>query len=353
MRFGLGSWRAIIDSGCLPGKTRTQLCLQTQRMIGQQSLGEFMGLHIDTDAVWRDNQKKKNVIRKNGCIVNQGNNPTPEQRRQKIEENRVRYELPREKWERIELPDRRLEVRPSTAALQARLLQLRTRLEKLEAALEQRQKAAGLEVKPVSDPSEDRDPPNPLLERVVAAELRRLLLAAPRTAPHSSASGSGSSNNNKRKARNGGGSGGGKRRSGGIRAELEAELRDLVADRPKRKAAAASRLAVKAAGLLEADDEPILKMLPASDLEPAAPVTSLGEFSEQDPLNPDVDMDRDMALAYQLQYAEEASQLPLFSAASGRGKRAVPNGSAGGAGGSDEDPDFEENDFASRPKRRR
>ena len=39
MKFGVGSWNKILDSGCLPGKNKSQLCLQTQRLLGQQSLG--------------------------------------------------------------------------------------------------------------------------------------------------------------------------------------------------------------------------------------------------------------------------------------------------------------------------
>lgn len=39
MKFGVGTWTRLIDSGCLPGKNKSQLCLQTQRLLGQQSLG--------------------------------------------------------------------------------------------------------------------------------------------------------------------------------------------------------------------------------------------------------------------------------------------------------------------------
>ena len=37
MKFGVGNWSAIIQSGSLPGKTVAQLNNQTQRMLGQQS----------------------------------------------------------------------------------------------------------------------------------------------------------------------------------------------------------------------------------------------------------------------------------------------------------------------------
>lgn len=39
MYFGVGRWSKIIEKGVLPGKTNAQLYLQTQRMLGQQSLG--------------------------------------------------------------------------------------------------------------------------------------------------------------------------------------------------------------------------------------------------------------------------------------------------------------------------
>jgi hypothetical protein len=88
--------------------------MQTQRLIGQQSLGgkcdkhhkinstEFMGLHVDLERIFQDNMKKKvpNIVtnvnfskgakRKNNCIINDGDNPTKEERRKKIEENRIK-----------------------------------------------------------------------------------------------------------------------------------------------------------------------------------------------------------------------------------------------------------------------
>lgn len=43
MRFGIGNWKDIMESGCLPGKTNAQLNLQTQRLLGQQSTaGDFI-----------------------------------------------------------------------------------------------------------------------------------------------------------------------------------------------------------------------------------------------------------------------------------------------------------------------
>ena len=39
MKFGVGRWKEIMESGCLPGKNPSQLSLQCQRIMGQQSLG--------------------------------------------------------------------------------------------------------------------------------------------------------------------------------------------------------------------------------------------------------------------------------------------------------------------------
>lgn len=62
--------------------------MQTQRLLGQQSLGDFMGLQIDLQGVFNDNMKKQVPLRKNNCIINTGDNPTKEERKRRIEENR-------------------------------------------------------------------------------------------------------------------------------------------------------------------------------------------------------------------------------------------------------------------------
>eukprot|EP01017_Pseudomicrothorax_dubius_P049554 TRINITY_DN9229_c0_g3_i1.p1 TRINITY_DN9229_c0_g3~~TRINITY_DN9229_c0_g3_i1.p1 ORF type:complete len:213 (-),score=38.03 TRINITY_DN9229_c0_g3_i1:23-661(-) len=103
-RFGVGRWKKIINSRCLPGKTIGQIYMQTQRLLGQQSLGEFMGLHLDLESVFRDNMSKRGVLRKNNCIINTGDNPTREERMRRIEENRKRYGLDIETIRSIRLP---------------------------------------------------------------------------------------------------------------------------------------------------------------------------------------------------------------------------------------------------------
>lgn len=58
MKYGIGKWRRIQKSNCLPGKTIAQMNLQTQRLLGQQSLAEFMSLHVDLEKVFKENQEK-------------------------------------------------------------------------------------------------------------------------------------------------------------------------------------------------------------------------------------------------------------------------------------------------------
>lgn len=105
-KFGIGKWSRIIRSECLPGKSIGQIYLQTQRIMGQQSLGDFMGLHIDIQRVFIDNGKRQNVTRKNNCIINTGDNPNKLERQRKIRENGIKYGLPPGAVQCIRLPKR-------------------------------------------------------------------------------------------------------------------------------------------------------------------------------------------------------------------------------------------------------
>jgi hypothetical protein len=67
--------------------------LQTQRLLGQQSLAEFMGLHVHMDKVFGDNAKKMGVQRKNKFIINTGDNLTAKEREIKIKQNHMKYGL--------------------------------------------------------------------------------------------------------------------------------------------------------------------------------------------------------------------------------------------------------------------
>ena len=106
-KFGIGKWARIIRSQCLPGKSIGQIYLQTQRIMGQQSLGDFMGLNVDIERVFIDNSKKTGVVRKNNCIINTGDNPNKIERARKINENREKYGIAFEIISKIKLPKRR------------------------------------------------------------------------------------------------------------------------------------------------------------------------------------------------------------------------------------------------------
>ncbi|CEG73167.1 hypothetical protein RMATCC62417_08600 [Rhizopus microsporus] len=106
MKFGIGNWAKIIESGCLPGKTNAQMNLQLQRLLGQQSTAEFAGLHIDPKVIGAKNSKIQgpHIRRKNNCIVNTGGKLSREELRKRVASNKEEYELPEEVWKNIELP---------------------------------------------------------------------------------------------------------------------------------------------------------------------------------------------------------------------------------------------------------
>ena len=106
-KFGIGKWASIIKSKCLPGKSIGQIYLQTQRIMGQQSLGDFMGLNIDIQQVFLNNKKKQNVVRKNNCIINTGDNPNKTERAKKILTNKEKYGIDMSVVNAIRLPKKK------------------------------------------------------------------------------------------------------------------------------------------------------------------------------------------------------------------------------------------------------
>jgi hypothetical protein len=56
-------------------------------MVGQQSLAPFLGLRIDIKRVHYDNSLKEGIRKMGGCLVNQGDKLTPEQKRKLIAQN--------------------------------------------------------------------------------------------------------------------------------------------------------------------------------------------------------------------------------------------------------------------------
>lgn len=103
--YGIGNWRDIYESECLPGKTILQLNLQTQRMLGQQSTAEFQGLHIDPLVIGKLNSVKRghNIKRKNGYIINNGSKLSKQEKLNRINENK-KYEWPEHCWKSLFIP---------------------------------------------------------------------------------------------------------------------------------------------------------------------------------------------------------------------------------------------------------
>jgi len=69
--------------------------MQSQRLVGQQSLAEFMGLHLDLRAIFSKNQQKEGagIVRKNGMIIHQGDTLTQVQIKRKKEVIKKAYGL--------------------------------------------------------------------------------------------------------------------------------------------------------------------------------------------------------------------------------------------------------------------
>ena len=95
MKFGIGRWVQIVDSGVLPGKQIQQLNGQTQRLLGQQSLAEYTGMHVDVDRIREDNNGKTgpDIYRKNGLITNTGGKLKKEVMQALRAENQAKYGL--------------------------------------------------------------------------------------------------------------------------------------------------------------------------------------------------------------------------------------------------------------------
>ncbi|KAK3276879.1 hypothetical protein CYMTET_15078 [Cymbomonas tetramitiformis] len=113
-KFGVGRWKEITESGCLPGKNIQQLNGQTQRLLGQQSIAAFTGLQVDVDKVREHNAKREDVVRKNGLIINTAGNMSSEEKAKRREENINLYGLTPEQIAAVVL--REAEARDGAAA---------------------------------------------------------------------------------------------------------------------------------------------------------------------------------------------------------------------------------------------
>ncbi|KAK8813215.1 hypothetical protein WA158_002807 [Blastocystis sp. Blastoise] len=104
MKYGIGSWKQIANANVLPGKNITQIVGQVQRLMGQQSLREFLKIHLDPYVVGKENAKRISVKRKNGMIVNDGNQMTTEESRLLHDRNKDLYSLSLQEVDNIIIP---------------------------------------------------------------------------------------------------------------------------------------------------------------------------------------------------------------------------------------------------------
>jgi hypothetical protein len=93
LKYGVGKWVQILDTGLLPGKMIQQLNGQTQRLLGQQSLAAYTGLRVDVDRIRADNEARTDLTRKAGLIIHDGDKLTKEQKMALQEESKAKYGL--------------------------------------------------------------------------------------------------------------------------------------------------------------------------------------------------------------------------------------------------------------------
>ena len=72
--------------------------------MGIQSLGGFLGLHIDIDRLFKDNMAKKGVRKYGTVLINQGDKLTPEEKIRLKNENNAIYGLSDEYIAYLKLP---------------------------------------------------------------------------------------------------------------------------------------------------------------------------------------------------------------------------------------------------------
>ena len=106
-KYGVGRWTKITKERILPGKTVAQMYNQCQRLVGQQSLAEFEGLKLNLKAVFEKNAaiQGKGIVRKNNCIVNQGDKQTREMVLKKKAYNKENFGLTQEEINAIVIPE--------------------------------------------------------------------------------------------------------------------------------------------------------------------------------------------------------------------------------------------------------
>lgn len=120
IKYGIGRWRKIEQSQCLPGKSISQLIIQTQKLLGQQSLAEFIGLRIDLEKVFHDNNNKKGqsgYVWKNNNLINNDSSLSVKEKKKKIIYNRMKYSIPDKLLRDVKIPKFLFNKTPSSLNL--------------------------------------------------------------------------------------------------------------------------------------------------------------------------------------------------------------------------------------------
>eukprot|EP00924_Labyrinthula_sp_SR-Ha-C_P013282 snap_masked-scaffold_45-processed-gene-1.15-mRNA-1 protein AED:0.65 eAED:0.65 QI:0/0/0/0.4/1/1/5/0/920 len=78
--YGFGQWEKILNSNCLPGKTRSQIINRSRVLVGSQAIFLYHGLKIDLDIIKRENDRKVSP-RKNGLLYNNEKHLSTEERK--------------------------------------------------------------------------------------------------------------------------------------------------------------------------------------------------------------------------------------------------------------------------------
>lgn len=130
-KFGIGNWKKIKEVESLKHKSISQMNVQTQRLLGQQSLTEYLNLHVNLEKVYINNIKKKDLFRKNNIIINTSFT-TIADRRALRKQNKIMFGLPKTIVNKIVIPELKVENFDINQVVNSNVLSTIEKIEKLE-----------------------------------------------------------------------------------------------------------------------------------------------------------------------------------------------------------------------------
>ncbi len=82
------------------------MSIKTQKLLGRQSLSEFIGLKVDLEKIYQENKAKLllKINNKKKFVVNEGNNLSKAEIELKKEENKRKYGLSKRVIRQIQIP---------------------------------------------------------------------------------------------------------------------------------------------------------------------------------------------------------------------------------------------------------